>query len=69
MIQNAGLFPEEGKYNRTACSRCYRQYTLEEAGGLGWKCPDDGGKIKKGVRDRARETSCGVRIPGRHTGT
>ena len=28
---NAGFFPEEGKYNRTACTRCYRQYTLEEA--------------------------------------
>lgn len=69
VIQNAGLFPEEGKYNRTACSRCYRQYTLEEAGDLGWKCPDDGGKIKKGVRDRARELSCGSphpRPPYRH---
>jgi uncharacterized protein (TIGR00375 family) len=52
---NAGFFPEEGKYNRTACTRCYRQYTLEEAAAAGWTCPDDGGKIKKGVCDRARE--------------
>jgi uncharacterized protein (TIGR00375 family) len=52
---NAGFFPEEGKYNRTACTRCYRQYTLEEAAAAGWTCPDDGGAIKKGVCDRARE--------------
>lgn len=63
VVRNAGLFPEEGKYNRTACSRCYRQYSLEEAGDLGWKCPDDGGTIKKGVLDRARELSCGSPHP------
>ena len=28
---NAGFFPEEGKYNRTACTRCYTQYSLEDA--------------------------------------
>jgi len=52
---NAGFFPEEGKYNRTACTRCYTQYTLEEAVRHGWRCLDDGGIIKKGVSDRARE--------------
>ncbi|OPY48526.1 MAG: hypothetical protein A4E42_00028 [Methanoregulaceae archaeon PtaU1.Bin222] len=60
VVRNAGLFPEEGKYNRTACSRCFRQYTLEEATGLGWKCPQDNGRIKKGVVDRARELSRGA---------
>jgi uncharacterized protein (TIGR00375 family) len=54
---NAGFFPEEGKYNRTACTRCYRQFTLGEAVGLSWRCPDDGGLLKKGVSDRARELS------------
>ncbi|MDK2975346.1 MAG: hypothetical protein PWP08_1717 [Methanofollis sp.] len=55
ITMNAGFFPEEGKYNRTACTRCYRQYALEEAADAGWICPDDGGRIKKGVCDRARE--------------
>jgi uncharacterized protein (TIGR00375 family) len=59
VIRNVGLFPEEGKYNRTACSRCFRQFTLEEAEGNAWKCPDEGGRIKKGVCDRARELSLG----------
>ncbi len=52
---NAGFFPEVGKYNRTACSRCYRQYSYDEAETLQWRCPADGGRIKKGVVDRARE--------------
>jgi uncharacterized protein (TIGR00375 family) len=56
---NAGFFPEEGKYNRTACTRCYTQYSLEEAVQHSWKCPADGGIIKKGVSDRARELSHG----------
>lgn len=60
---NAGLFPEEGKYNRTACSRCYRQFTMEEAAGHSWRCPSDGGRIKKGVLDRARELSRGSPAP------
>jgi uncharacterized protein (TIGR00375 family) len=57
VVMNAGFFPEEGKYNRTACTRCFRQYSLEEAVALGWRCTDDRGRIKKGVRDRARELS------------
>lgn len=57
IAMNAGFFPEEGKYNRTACTRCYRQFTLREAGTLAWRCPDDGGLLKKGVSDRARELS------------
>jgi uncharacterized protein (TIGR00375 family) len=56
---NAGFFPEEGKYNRTACTRCYTQYSLEDAVLYGWKCPADGGIIKKGVSDRAKELSHG----------
>jgi uncharacterized protein (TIGR00375 family) len=57
ITMNAGFFPEEGKYNRTACTRCYRQYTAADAKTLQWRCPDDGGRIKKGVYDRALELS------------
>jgi uncharacterized protein (TIGR00375 family) len=56
---NAGFFPEEGKYNRTACVRCFSQYPLEQAVQNNWRCPKDGGIIKKGVYDRARELSTG----------
>ena len=63
ITMNAGFFPEEGKYNRTACTQCYRQFTLEEAVSLSWRCPDDGGILKKGVSDRARELSDGPREP------
>ncbi|GAA5262027.1 endonuclease Q family protein [Methanocalculus sp. MC3] len=57
ILMNIGFFPEEGKYNRTACTRCYHQFTLEEAVDLKWRCPHDKGRIKKGVSDRARELS------------
>ncbi|OPY52741.1 MAG: hypothetical protein A4E49_01692 [Methanosaeta sp. PtaU1.Bin112] len=50
--KNVGLFPEEGKYNRTACTRCYRQYSLPEKDELMGRCPDCGGRIKLGVADR-----------------
>lgn len=56
---NAGFFPEEGKYNRTACTRCYEQYSVADAVRHGWRCPADGGIIKKGVFDRALELSRG----------
>jgi uncharacterized protein (TIGR00375 family) len=57
IIRNAGFFPEEGKYSRTACISCYTQYTLEEAISHHWKCPHDKKRLKKGVFDRARELS------------
>jgi uncharacterized protein (TIGR00375 family) len=59
---NVGFFPEEGKYNRTACTRCYEQYTLLQAEEFRWRCPKDRGLIKKGVRDRARELSSGTPV-------
>ena len=59
---NAGFFPDEGKYNRTACTRCYTQYSLDEAVGHSWRCPADGGIIKKGVSDRAKELSGGREV-------
>lgn len=60
IVMNAGFFPEEGKYNLTACTRCFTRYTLSEAEAYRWKCPADNGRIKKGVRDRAEELSTGV---------
>ncbi len=50
--KNVGLFPEEGKYNRTACTRCYRQYSLAQKDELMGRCPGCGGQIKLGVADR-----------------
>jgi uncharacterized protein (TIGR00375 family) len=52
LVKNVGLFPEEGKYNRTACTRCYRQYSLAQKDELMGRCPDCGGRIKLGVADR-----------------
>ncbi len=49
---NVGFYPEEGKYNRTACTRCYRQYTAMQKDELMGRCPVCGGRIKLGVRDR-----------------
>ncbi len=54
-VLNVGMPPEEGKYNETACVRCYRHFSLEEAKGHRWKCPFCGGRIKKGVKDRVNE--------------
>ena len=63
IVMNVGFFPEEGKYNRTACSRCFTQFSYEEASALSWKCPEDGGRIKKGVSDRAKKLSSGQVTP------
>ncbi len=54
VVLNVGFPPQEGKYNETACVRCYRHYTLAEARQNRWKCVC-GGRIKKGVRDRVEE--------------
>ncbi|WP_292484446.1 TIGR00375 family protein [Methanohalobium sp.] len=53
---NVGFFPQEGKYNESACvsSKCLNHYNYEKASSLNWKCPC-GGRIKKGVYDRVNE--------------
>lgn len=51
---NVGLPPEEGKYNESACIRCYKHYPLQMCQELKWRCTC-GGLIKKGVRDRVNE--------------
>lgn len=52
---NVGFYPEEGKYNRSACIKCFTQYPLLEAVENKWRCTVCGGIIKKGVLDRVNE--------------
>lgn len=51
---NVGFPPEKGKYNRTACASCHRQFKKEVAEEMNWTCYC-GGVIKKGVKDRIDE--------------
>jgi uncharacterized protein (TIGR00375 family) len=53
-VLNVGVPPTEGKYNESACIRCYKHYSLIEAIAMKWRC-ECGGMIKKGVRDRVNE--------------
>jgi len=52
---NVGFDPRLGKYHRSACSRCFKQFELEQAKALRWRCDKCGGWIKKGVLDRVNE--------------
>ncbi|MEA1925368.1 MAG: TIGR00375 family protein [Candidatus Altiarchaeota archaeon] len=56
-VLNAGLDPREGKYHLTACSRCFLKFKSVDAVGLRYRCPECGGRIKKGVLDRVAELS------------
>ena len=49
---NIGFFPGEGKYNRTACIRCYCQYSAMQKNDFMGRCPHCRGQIKLGVADR-----------------
>jgi len=53
-LLNVGMPPEEGKYNESACIRCFKHYTLRESLIKNWRC-SCGGIIKKGVKDRVNE--------------
>ncbi len=53
-VLNVGLPPKEGKYNESACIRCYTHYSLRDAIIRKWRC-ECKGMIKKGVRDRVNE--------------
>jgi len=48
---NVGFYPDEGKYNRTACTRCYRQYSPEAMNDRAGRC-ECGGRIKLGPDHR-----------------
>lgn len=56
ILTNYGFDPRLGKYHKTACSKCYKKYEIQEAIDLNWRCPC-GGKIKKGVDYRIYELS------------
>jgi uncharacterized protein (TIGR00375 family) len=53
-VLNVGMPPEEGKYNESACIRCFKHYTIRESLMKNWKCSCKG-TIKKGVKDRINE--------------
>ena len=53
-VLNVGMPPEEGKYNESACIRCFKHYTIQERVMKNWKCSCKG-TIKKGVKDRINE--------------
>ena len=53
---NYGFDPRLGKYHKTACSKCYKKYEIEDAIKMNWRC-SCGGKIKKGVDYRIYELS------------
>ncbi|MEW6592895.1 MAG: TIGR00375 family protein [Candidatus Hadarchaeota archaeon] len=52
---NVGFDPRLGKYHLTACYRCFKQFELEQALKLNWRCNACGGGLKKGVSDRINE--------------
>jgi len=54
-ILNVGLNPKEGKYHLTRCMNCLLFFKLEDAERFGWRCPNCGKPIKKGVYDRIQE--------------
>lgn len=53
-VLNVGLPPQEGKYNESACIKCFKHYTLRESMVKNWRCVC-GSRIKKGVKDRVEE--------------
>lgn len=53
-LLNVGMPPEEGKYNESACIRCFKHYTMRESIIKNWRCSCRG-TIKKGVKDRVNE--------------
>lgn len=58
IVFNAGLNPAEGKYHATACNSCYSQFDLlTSRDQFRMTCPNCGGQIKRGVRDRILELS------------
>jgi len=55
IVLNVGFDPRLGKYHMTACSRCHKQFTFEQAKASRWRCDKCGGWVKKGVWDRVNE--------------
>jgi uncharacterized protein (TIGR00375 family) len=55
ITMNVGFYPQEGKYNESACIKCFTHYTLNECISNKWKCTECGARVKKGVIDRINE--------------
>ncbi len=53
-VLNVGIDPDLGKYHMTACTRCYKKYSIELAIQQKNRCTC-GGIIKKGVVDRIND--------------
>jgi uncharacterized protein (TIGR00375 family) len=53
-VLNVGIDPDLGKYHMTACTRCYKKYSIELAIQQKNRCAC-GGIIKKGVVDRIND--------------
>jgi len=54
-ILNVGFNPKEGKYHKTRCIGCLLFFRPRDAERFGWKCPNCGKTIKKGVDARIEE--------------
>ncbi len=54
-IHNVGFNPLEGKYHKTRCRGCLTFFEPKQAEGFGWRCPQCGNSIKKGVDYRVEE--------------
>jgi len=55
VVLNVGLDPREGKYHLTGCRRCKKAYELKDVvrnGKVLKTCPECGGPLKIGVKDR-----------------
>jgi uncharacterized protein (TIGR00375 family) len=55
-VLNVGVPPEEGKYFESACTRCYKRFSIQDASKRHWKCTC-GAPIKKGVQQRINENA------------
>lgn len=55
IVYNIGYFPQEGKYNKTACKKCKKIHSLKDAIKFKWKCSKCKSTLKKGVEDRIKE--------------
>ena len=54
IVKNYGINPRLGKYHKTGCIKCYKEYSIDDAIESGMQC-ECGGRIKKGVITRIEE--------------
>jgi len=56
-VLNVKFNPLEGKYHKTRCCGCLTFFEPQQAEDFGWRCPQCGDAIKKGVDCRIEELS------------